>query len=180
MKNQEVWFLCVLTIMLSLGESKKFLVETMDDIPGGNEGDEVSGDDYYMRIELPKAPFQEKVPCKERTGNTTCPELMSCLRDHCYYEGQEDPWVIQDIPCAERVGKFACPFGWKCDVDKCVKLKIPCDDGKCPDRMSCMVPMDGGPGPYCAPSIDIPDHTDTGNPKTYIIETDEEDDLAEV
>ncbi|XP_023343841.1 uncharacterized protein LOC111713243 isoform X2 [Eurytemora carolleeae] len=70
MNNQIIWSLSSITIILSLGESKKFLVETMDDQPEGYKGG-ANGDDYSLPL------FYD---CKTKVE---CPGKSHCWHGFC-------------------------------------------------------------------------------------------------
>ncbi|XP_023344365.1 uncharacterized protein LOC111713672 [Eurytemora carolleeae] len=96
MKNQVIQILCVITVLLSLGESKKYLLETDDQLEGNVGG--ADGDDYLNFLPFQKGSrepdhkrrreqaeeweeLQEKrrkaiVPCK---ADEDCPEQNKCL-----------------------------------------------------------------------------------------------------
>ncbi|XP_023344371.1 uncharacterized protein LOC111713676 [Eurytemora carolleeae] len=100
MKNQLVRSLSVFTVILSLGESKKYLLETDGQPEGGADGDDYT----FISPE-----WMEEVPCEERRGEAMCPEAMVCEIQKCKQKPYEpEPWDTK-VPCKERVGNLTCP-----------------------------------------------------------------------
>ncbi|XP_023343837.1 uncharacterized protein LOC111713242 [Eurytemora carolleeae] len=105
MNNGIIWSFSSITILLSLGKSKTFLVETIDDQPGGHKGG-VNGDDYSLPLLYEGADWEEQVPCEERKDTFLCPGDWICKKHTCINEAFGKPWEVRDIPCAERTGEF--------------------------------------------------------------------------
>ncbi|XP_023343846.1 uncharacterized protein LOC111713247 isoform X2 [Eurytemora carolleeae] len=165
MKNQVLRSLCFITIIVSLVESKTYLVET-DDITG-NEGHGQSGDDYTNYVRAPE-PWEDKVTCEKRVGDTLCPEYTVCKKHKCIIEEYEKPWEIREIPCAERIGEFKCPEDTTCKEDFCEynpepwESKVPCSERvgnfTCPEFYHCKIH-------YCVMIAEVPCAERTGELK---------------
>ncbi|XP_023349082.1 uncharacterized protein LOC111717858 isoform X2 [Eurytemora carolleeae] len=84
MNNQMIRSLSILTFILSLGESKKYLLET-DDQPGESVGGTDDGEDYTNQINI------KDIPCAERTGKWKCPEEMICEQGNCIPKDEGEP-----------------------------------------------------------------------------------------